>query len=518
MIAATGPLEPTDTDDRIPAIAARGIRKSFNGIEVLHGVDFTLLPGEIHGLVGQNGAGKSTLIKIIDGAYAADEGTVEVRGEPLDVRGRSRVRKRGIATVFQEFSLIPTMSVAQNIFLGREPRRWGPIIDDGALLRAARAALASVGAQIDPTRNVEDLPVGDRQLVEIAKALSQEATVLILDEPTASLSGAEVANLIRAVRMLVARGLSVIYISHHLEEVVAFCDRVTVLRDGSVTMTAATSELTVGRIIDMMLGRSLENLLEWRPRTAVWEGPPRLRLRGLRNARLNDVSLDIRRGEIVGVAGLLGSGRSEIVRAIFGIDRLHAGTIEVDGQGVRIVTPRDAMDAGVALVPEDRARAGLVGDHSVASNILMSAWARFARLGVIDDHAATSVARGFVERLHVRTASIDLSVRRLSGGNQQKVVVARNLTMEPRVLLLDDPTVGIDIASKTEILMEVRGLADQGHAVLLISSELEELAGLADRVLVIRDGAIVRTLDRASGDDLSEDAISRAVQGDATGS
>jgi ribose transport system ATP-binding protein len=494
------------------ALVARGIRKSFNDVEVLHQVDFTLRRGEIHGLVGQNGAGKSTLVKIIDGAYAADEGRVEV----LEARGVEDKRPRrtwhGVAMVFQEFSLIPTMSVAANIMLNREPRGRLGLIDDAGVRRQAAEALAHLGAEIDVDRLVEDLPVGERQLVEIAKAISREASVLILDEPTASLAAAEIDALMAAIRRIVANGISIIYISHHLEEVLGICDRITVLRDGNVTLVASAAEATLPVIIEHMLGRSLERALAYQPRPIDRESAPLLRAVGLRNRSLAGVSFELHRGEILGIAGLLGSGRTELMRAVFGVDRLDAGSVELAGRPVRLRSPRDALEAGVALIPEDRASAGLVRSHRVGDNIMMAAWSRFAHAGFIDDRAARVTASALVDRLRIVTPSLDQEVRRLSGGNQQKVVVAKNLSVQPSVLLLDDPTVGVDIGSKLEILAQVRELAEQGNGILLVSSEFEELAGLADRVIVMRDGAFVRTLDREAGDDLSEEGLSRAVQ------
>jgi ribose transport system ATP-binding protein len=493
-------------------LTARGIRKSFSGVEVLHGVDFTLRRGEVHGLVGQNGAGKSTFVKIIDGAYSGDAGEIEVNGAPLGRSGPGESRKRGIAMVFQEFSLIPAMPVGQNILLSREPKGRAGLIDDRELGRQARAALARVGADIDPDRLVGDLPVGARQLVEIAKAISQDARVLILDEPTASLAAAEISVLTAAVRRLTAEGISVVYISHHLDEVVGICDRVTVLRDGAVTLSAPTSELTLSTIIESMLGRSLEGALAYQPHDVARSGQPLLRVSGLRNDHLNDVSFELYRGEILGVAGLLGSGRSELLKAIFGIDHLDSGSIEVDGHAVEVRSPGHALEARIALIPEDRARAGLVREHSVGHNIMMAAWDRFARAGIINDGAARRAAGALVDRLSIRTTGLDQEVKSLSGGNQQKVVVAKNLSTDPSVLLLDDPTVGVDVGSKRDILMQVRGLAGQGNGIVLVSSEFEELSGVADRVLVIRDGAVLRILDRSAGDDLSDAALSRVVQ------
>jgi ribose transport system ATP-binding protein len=493
-------------------LAARGIRKSFSGVEVLHGVDFTLRRGEVHGLVGQNGAGKSTLVKIINGTYAGDQGEVVANGVVVTRSGTVESRKRGIAMVFQEFSLIPSMPVSQNIFLGREPKGRSGLIDDGETKRLARAALARVGSDIDPDLLVAELPVGSRQLVEIAKAISQDASILILDEPTASLAAAEIKVLTEAMARLRGEGIAIIFISHHLDEVVAMCDRVTVLRDGDVTLVADTAEITLSAIIEAMLGRSLESTLAWQKHDVDRTGTPLLRVSGLTNARLHGVSFDLYGGEVVGIAGLLGSGRSEVMRAVFGIDSLESGSIEVEGRRRQIHGPADALHAGIALVPEDRGRAGLVREHSVAHNILMASWRRVAKAGFVDDGAATGVATTFVDQLKIRTAGLQQEVKGLSGGNQQKVVVAKNLAAKPAVLLLDDPTVGVDVGSRREILEDVRTLALHGNGVVLVSSELEELSGLADRVLIMRAGAVQRVLDRWAGDDLSEEALSRAVQ------
>jgi ribose transport system ATP-binding protein len=359
---------------------------------------------------------------------------------------------------------------------------------------------------------VGDLPVGSRQLVEIAKALSHDARILILDEPTASLTIDEVHALTEAIARLTHAGIAIVFISHHLEEVLRICDRVTVIRDGRVTLSATTAEVTTSSLIEAMLGRSLEHVLAWEPHVVDRTGTPLLRVTALSNARLDEISLDLHAGEILGIAGLLGSGRSELVKALYGIDPVETGSIEVDGRPVRIDSPRDAIKHGIALVPEDRARAGLVTDHSVRSNVLMAAWSRYASAGYVRDGAASVDAQRLVTRLGIRTAGLGQAVRRLSGGNQQKVVVARNLSVDPRILLLDDPTVGIDVASKREILVGIRELAKGGTAVVLISSELAELSGLADRVVVLRRGQVAGVLDRARGDDLSVDALTNAVQ------
>jgi ribose transport system ATP-binding protein len=492
-------------------LAARGITKSFDGVRVLHGVDFDLRRGEVHGLIGQNGAGKSTLVKILSGAYEADDGVIEIEGME-STSAASGVDPRAIAMVFQEFSLVPTMTVAQNVVLGREPRGRTGLIDDAESARIATTALAQLGSSIDPRRLVADLSVGSRQLVEIAKAISREARILILDEPTASLAIGEIRILTEAIEQLTANGISVIYISHHLDEVVEICDRVTVIRDGRVTLSTASGETSMSQIIEAILGRSLESALTWQPHEVDRSATPLFRVSGLSNDRLEGISFDLHRSEILGIAGLLGSGRTELLRALVAIDPISTGDIEVDGRSTRIRSPRDAIRHGIALVPEDRMRAGLVADHSVRQNILMAAWDRYSTAGFIRDGEASSAAADLVRELGIRTTGLGQAVRRLSGGNQQKVVVAKNLSVAPTILLLDDPTVGIDIGSKREILMQVRDLASSGCGVLLISSELEELSGLADRVLVMRRGRIARIFDRSAGDDLSVDALSHAIQ------
>jgi ribose transport system ATP-binding protein len=510
MTIASAPM--ADAPAAPVVLAVRGIRKSFSGVEVLRGVDFTLRRGEVHGLVGQNGAGKSTLVKIINGAYSGDAGEIELNGALLVGGAAAETRRRALAMVYQEFSLIPSMPVDQNILLTREPTGRNKMIDDGEVRRRAKEALSRVGAEIEPDRLVEELSVGSRQLVEIAKAISQDASILILDEPTASLAAAEIRVLTDAIARLTAQGISIIFISHHLDEVVSICDRVTVLRDGEVTLVAETADVTLAVLIEAMLGRSLEGVLAYQAREVDWAGEPLLRVTGLRNGRLRDVSFELRRGEILGIAGLLGSGRSEVMRAIFGIDPVAGGSIEMNGARVVIGGAGDALRAGIALVPEDRVRAGLVREHSVADNILMASWQRVARGSFVDDGAARRVAAGFVEQLKIRTAGLEQQVKGLSGGNQQKVVVAKNLSAAPTVLLLDDPTVGVDIGSRREILEDVRALAARGNGVVLVSSEFEELSGLADRVLIMRGGAIHAILDRRAGDDLSNEALSRAVQ------
>jgi ribose transport system ATP-binding protein len=495
-----------------PALEAKGIRKSFHGVEVLHGVDFAVRAGEVHGLVGQNGAGKSTLMKILNGVYKRDGGNLLIRGTPVDYSTPLEARRVGIAMVFQEFSLMPSMTVAQNVLLTREPR-GRVLLDDRAAARRAEAVLGGLGVDVDPKARVENLSVGTRQLVEIAKALSQEPSILVLDEPTAPLGPDDSQTLFEVIARLRRQGIGIVYISHHLNEVIENCDRVTVLRDGSVTLSAPVPEITMEGMISSMLGETLDNELQWQQHEVDRTGRPLLRVSELSSDNeATDISFELFAGEVIGVVGLLGSGRSELLRALFGVDRVTHGTIEVDGRRVRVDSPQKALRAGIALVPEDRGHAGLVAEHTVQANVLMAAWAQVSRAGFVHNRMGARLAADYVDRLKIRTQGLGQQVVRLSGGNQQKVVVAKNLSVAPRVLLLDDPTVGIDVKSKADILEEIRELAKQGNAVVIVSSELGEIGAVADRVAVMRHGRIARWLDRSQGDDLSEAGLSLAVQ------
>jgi ribose transport system ATP-binding protein len=494
-----------------PVLEMRDIRKGFDGVEVLHSVDLVVRAGEIHGLVGANGAGKSTLMKILNGVYTADTGRIVIEGQDVAYGDPTGARAHGIAMVFQEFSLVPTMTVAQNLFLAREPRRAGVLIDDALAEERTRQVFAQLGVDIAPRTMVESLPVGRRQLVEIAKALSTDARILILDEPTASLSHTEIEILFGLVRRLRDRGIAVIFISHHLQELIALCDRVTVLRDGVVALAERLDLVTLGDIITAMVGTRAGAVATRDAPEPL--GEPVLEVDGLAwEDRLRDVTFTLHRGEILGVAGLLGSGRSELLTSLFGIRRPDGGTVLLHGRPVAFRNPGDAIRAGMSLVPEDRRRQGVLPDESIRMNVLLPIWARLAGAGWIDDRRGRSIVTDLVQRLQVRMTGIEQVVRRLSGGNQQKVVVAKSLSSEPAILLLDDPTVGIDVQSKRDLATAIRRIAAGGSGVLLVSSEFEELAALCDRVLVFRRGAIVGELDRRRGDDISEASLLHAVQ------
>lgn len=488
-----------------------GISKSFFGNRVLHDVDFALRPGEVHALVGGNGAGKSTLMKILEGVYTPDAGSIEVSGQPVTISSPQDAKALGIGMIFQEFSLIPTLNVAQNIFLGHEPRGAGGLIDDRESERLTRDIFTEMGETIDPRARVGDLNTGYWQLTEIAKALSQDARVLIMDEPTSSLTASESNALFALIDRLQARGISIIYISHRMEEIFRITDRITVLRDGRHILTADTADLTMGAVIDAIVGRSMEEAFEWHERAVDRSVAALLEVRDLSaRGEIHDISFDLYPGEILGVAGLMGSGRTEMARAIFGIDAREHGDIRVLGKTVDIRSPDDAIAAGISLVPEDRRSQGLVLEHTVRENSILPVLERITHGPLIDERRGDQIATSLVTNLSVKTPSISTVIRLLSGGNQQKVVIGKWLAMEPDILILDEPTAGVDIQAKTEILGIIRELADAGKGVIVISSEPAELLAVSDRLLVLREGRLVRQIDRKAI--RTEEELHHAIQ------
>ncbi len=483
-----------------PLLAVEGLRKVFPGVVALDGVSFDLRPGEVHVLLGENGAGKSTLIKCLAGVYQPDAGRILVDGEPRRLHTARDAERLGIATIHQELNLVPALSVAENVLLGRPPRRFG-VIDRRAARRQAATALARVGLDVDPSTPVRELGIARQQLVEIAKALSLDARVLILDEPTAALTDDEVDRLLGLMTDLRARGVGMIFISHHLEEIRRIGDRVTVLRDGrSVGLVPAST--AQGELVRMMVGRTIEAQY---PRRRVPPGEVLLEVDGLTaTGRFESIGLTVRAGEVVGLAGLVGAGRTEVLRAIAGVDRYDSGTVRVRGSRVRGGNVDEAIDAGLGLVPEDRKAQGLVLGASVQENLGLVTLRAATRWGVVDFARLRAAAADMIRRLAIRTPSGRTVVRTLSGGNQQKVVIGKWLTANPAVLLLDEPTRGIDVGAKVEIYELINALTADGRGVLLVSSELPEVLGICDRVLVMSRGRLVGELDHSQA---TQDAV-----------
>jgi rhamnose transport system ATP-binding protein len=473
-----------------------GIHKAFAGVQALKGVSFELRAGEVHALVGENGAGKSTLIKIITGAHQADEGTLEVNGQAVTENDPVISRSLGIAAIYQQPALFPDLTVAENIALGLERGGAWRLIHWGLRRRQARELLERVGSTIAPDTEVRQLTMPEQQLVEIARALGANARVLIMDEPTASLSDKEVENLFRVIRELRADGVGIIYISHRLEELPQVADRVTALRDGALVGTRLMAEVSRADLIRMMVGRELSAVF---PKVAVEVGDVVLEARGLgcRAAGVRGVHLTVRAGEILGLAGLVGAGRTELARVLFGLTPADAGEVRLRGRPVRIDSPARAVALGLAYVPEDRRRHGVILDLPVAANTTLAVLRRVSALGWLSFRRERDLAAGFVRRLGIKTPSVEAPVGNLSGGNQQKVALARWLAAEPAVLILDEPTQGIDVGAKAEIHRLMSDLAGRGLAIVMISSELPEVLGMSDRIAVMHAGTVVGTLDRA---------------------
>jgi ribose transport system ATP-binding protein len=476
-----------------PLLEMRGIVKRFPGVLALGGVDLDVQAGEVHCLLGQNGAGKSTLIKVLSASYQPDEGEVLWEGEAVALPTPQAAMRLGISTIYQELDLVPELTVAENIFLGHELAAAG-ISRRARTNREARDLLVRLGhPEISVTRAVGRLSPAAQQIVSMARALSQDTRLLILDEPSAVLDQGEVDNLFRVIRDLTDEGVAVVYISHRLEEIRQIGDRITVLKDGSTVATGLPArETPTSELIRLMTGRTIQNVFPRGQGLAPTVGEPVLEIEGLELAGVFErVDLTVRAGEIVGLAGLVGAGRSEILETVYGARRASAGTVRVHGQRVRRGSVPAAVRAGMGLAPEERKSQGLLLDQSVTNNITASTLGRVSRLGVLDRRAERRAATEVASSLDVRPAGVDRLVRLLSGGNQQKVVLARWLLRECRVLLLDEPTRGVDVGARTEIYALVRSLADAGVAVVVVSSEVEEVLGLADRVLVIREGRVV---------------------------
>ena len=483
-------------DESVFAVRMTGISKTFGGIHALRGVDLEIKHGEIHGLLGENGAGKSTLLKILRGVETPDAGTIEIQGKQLGEYTPEVARLAGIAMIFQQMSLVPALSVAQNIFLNREVRDRFGLIDDQRAIESAHALFDDFGIDIDPAMLVSQLGAGQRQITEIVKAISQKTSILILDEPTSALSTTEVEHLFGLLKRLKGDGVAIVYVSHRMDEIMQIADRVTILRDGRRVVTQPLSELSLQSIVEHVIGRGGGGFVDL-PQSDTPPGRPLLELRSVSAAsKLRKIDLTLRHGEVLGIAGLLGSGRSSLARVLYGMEKLTNGEIQVNGRVLRLSSARDAIDAGIVLIPEDRLGQGVVAQHSVASNICLPVLDRISRCSWIFSDEATRVVDEQISRMRIKAESSDSPLETLSGGNQQKVVLAKWLATNPEILILDEPTAGVDIGSKAEIVALIRDLARQGRAILLISSEMTELLAVSDRIAVMADGRIVREFSR----------------------
>jgi len=478
-----------------PILRMTNIVKNFAGVQALRGVDFDLYPGEVHAILGENGAGKSTLIKVITGVHQPNDGEIYLDGRQVHFANPLESRQHGIAAIYQEPSLFPDLDIAENIFVGRQPMGVGRRVAWRRMYRGAAELLDSLGVELSPKTKARDLSVAQQQMVEIARALSVNAKILIMDEPTSSLTLAEVEDLFRIARRLREAGTAIVFISHRLEDLFELADRVTVLRDGDYVGTRETAGVTTEELIQMMVGRTLSDLF---PKQEVEAGEVALKVDGLTLPGVfADVSFELRKGEILGMAGLVGAGRTDVARTIFGIATAAAGAIEIDGRPVKIRSPQQAMNLGLAYVPEDRQHHGLVLPMNLSQNITLPILSEYARGGWLKKGAELEAAQRAASQMAVKAASLWQKAQELSGGNQQKVVLAKWLSTHPRILMLDEPTRGIDVGTKAAVHALMSELAAQGMAILMISSELPEILGMSDRIIVMREGRVTAQLTRA---------------------
>jgi monosaccharide-transporting ATPase len=499
-------------------LEAVGVSKTFPGVRALREVSFAVRAGEVHALVGENGAGKSTLIKVLTGVYQLDSGQLRHRGREVTFASPGAAQAAGISTIYQELDLVPLQSATRNLYLGREPRTRLGLIDFARMKREARALLQEYQIDVDVDAPLASLGLGAQQMVSVARAIASKADVVIMDEPTSSLEAREVETLMRLIGRLTDDGVAIVYVSHRLDELYRICDRVTVLRDGQLVHTGPLSELNRAQLVATMLGRELaaqtkRHETPAEERVGQPEGPAVLEAVGLsRRGLLHDVSVSIRAGEVVGLGGLLGAGRSETGKAILGAQRLDSGTVTVEGEPISTGSPAAAISAGIALLPEDRKLEGILPNLSVRDNILLAALPRLSRAGLMTARRGDEIVERFMKSLNIRATGPEQKVGTLSGGNQQKVLLARWLCLNPKVLILDEPTRGIDVGAKTEVRATIDRLAEDGLAVLLISSETEELVDDAHRIVVLREGRVIDTL---TGDRMSESELVTAIAGTA---
>ncbi len=486
-----------DAGSVTPLLKMTGISKRYPGVVALNDVHFELLPGEVHALCGENGAGKSTLMKILAGAVSRDSGEIEVKGKPVAIDNPHAAMDMGINIIYQEFNLVPHLSAAENIYLGREPSAGLPgFINFKKLYGDAQAVMDSLGVPVDVRMEVSRLSVAQQQMVEIAKATSRNSTIIAMDEPSATLTDHELRNLFNLIKKLQSQGVGIVYISHRMEEIFEICDRVTVFRDGQYVATKRIQDTDRDDVIKMMVGRDLGESIPKKPATL---GETVLEVRNLtRTGVFENISFKVRAGEVVGIGGLVGAGRTEVARAIFGADPVDSGEILLNGKPFRPRSPKEAIDAGIGLVPEDRKSLGLILNMVVRENTTLANLDALSMLGFVKRKEEREVAEKYTRDLRIRTPGVEQEVKNLSGGNQQKVVLAKWLFTNSKVLIFDEPTRGIDVGAKTEIYELMNALAAQGTALIMISSELPELLGMSDRVLVMCEGKLVGELDRAN--------------------
>ena len=487
-------------------LAVEGAAKNFGGVKALVSASLTLYSGEIHALLGENGAGKSTLLKAFAGVHALDHGSITLNGIAFRQGSTRDAREQGIAVIYQEPNLFPDLTLAENVFAGRQPIKGGSV-DWKLMNEEAGRLFQQLGVSLNPKTRARGLSIADQQIVEIAKAISTKANVIVMDEPTAALSSREVERLFAVARTLRDQGCAVVFVSHRLDEVFALCDRLTIMRDGSTVHTALISQMSEPEVIRAMVGRDVSELF---PKMETMIGDVVLSVKNLaRDGQFENITFDVRAGEIVALAGLVGSGRSEVARAIFGVDAHNYGTVEMNGKKLANHSPSDAMEAGIALVPEDRRLQGLFMPTSIAKNAAVTSLGRIRKAFLISSKAETELSEQWTQVMQTKFATIDDPVERLSGGNQQKVVLAKWLATNPKLLIVDEPTRGIDVGTKSEVHRLLSQKAKEGMAVLMISSELPEVLGMADRVLVMREGHIVREFNRSEA--TSEKVIAAAT-------
>ena len=495
--------------ENIPNLLLRleGISKSFPGVKALQNVSLSLQAGHVHALLGENGAGKSTLLKIISGAYQRDEGLIEIDGERQDELTPKRAQELGVSIIYQEFSVLPHLSIGENIFLGRLPRKKNGLVDWNTCYKNSEALLSRVGLELDPRIHVSELKVAQQQMVEIAKAISRNAKIIIMDEPTAPLTQREIDSLFAVIRSLRAQGVGILYVSHRLAEIQEICDEISCLRDGCFVGSGLVKELSVDDMIRMMVGRDLSNMY---PRSNAKIGEPMLEVRNLNAGRLRNINFTVRQGEILGLAGLVGAGRTELARAIFGADRIGSGEIYLEGKQINLKNPKHAISCKIGLVPEDRKGQGLVLMMNVKENITLASLPDFTGGGILRLGKEENSAEEYKEKLGIVCPGIFSEVSNLSGGNQQKVVLSKWLCANCKLLIVDEPTRGIDVGAKVEIYELINELVRSGIAIIMISSEMPELIGVCDRILVMHEGAISGELSLGQ---FSEENIMRLAAG-----